>query len=234
MMFVFNGVIFLAGTAILGVGIWVAVDRVSLLSILENIEDAPPELAQLANIGYVLIGVGAFLTLVGFLGCCGAVKESKCMLLSFFSIVLIIFLVEVAAAIVLFVFEPLVQKALDEIGQKVAESIKNKYGKDESYTSVWDSTMSELKCCGYNNYSDFMGSPFESSASLYPVTCCRSSSGPCNENEAKRASVVGCFDALVNLIEDNAVLLAGVALGIAALEIAAMVVSMILYTNVGK
>uniref|UniRef100_A0A673FS27 Tetraspanin 34 n=1 Tax=Sinocyclocheilus rhinocerous TaxID=307959 RepID=A0A673FS27_9TELE len=114
-----------------------------------------------------------------------------------------------------------------------AESIKNKYGEDESYTSVWDSTMSELKCCGYNNYSDFMGSPFESTASLYPVTCCRSSSGPCNENEAKR-SVVGCFNALVNLIEDNAVLLAGVALGIAALEIAAMVVSMILYTNVGK
>ncbi|XP_016117919.1 tetraspanin-1-like [Sinocyclocheilus grahami] len=234
MMFVFNGVIFLAGAAILGVGIWVAVDRVSLLGILENIEDAPPELAQLANIGYVLIGVGVFLTLVGFLGCCGAVKESKCMLLSFFSIVLIIFLVEVAAAIVLFVFEPLVQKALDGIGQKVAESIKNKYGEDESYTSIWDSTMSELKCCGYNNYTDFMGSPFESTASFYPVTCCRSSSGPCNENEAKRASVVGCFNALLNLIEDNAVLLAGVALGIAALEIAAMVVSMILYTNVGK
>ncbi len=72
----------LAGAAVLGVGIWVAVDRVSLLGILENIEDAPPELAQLANIGYVLIGVGAFLTLMGFLGCCGAVKESKCMLLS--------------------------------------------------------------------------------------------------------------------------------------------------------
>lgn len=72
----------LAGAAILAVGIWVAVDRVSLLGFLDHIEDAPPELAQLANIGYLLIGVGAFLTLVGFMGCCGAVKESKCMLLS--------------------------------------------------------------------------------------------------------------------------------------------------------
>uniref|UniRef100_A0A8C1PAZ0 Tetraspanin 34 n=1 Tax=Cyprinus carpio TaxID=7962 RepID=A0A8C1PAZ0_CYPCA len=94
---------------ILGVGIWVEVDRVSLLGILENTEDAPPELAQLANIGYVLIGVGAFLMLMGFLGCCRAVKGSKCMLVSFFSIMLIIFLVEVAAVIVLFGFEPLVR-----------------------------------------------------------------------------------------------------------------------------
>ncbi|XP_026142607.1 tetraspanin 34a [Carassius auratus] len=234
MMFVFNGVIFLAGAAILAVGIWVAVDRVSLLGFIEHIEEAPPELAQLANIGYLLIGVGVFLTLVGFLGCCGAVKESKCMLLSFFTIVLIIFLVEVAAAIVLFVFEPLFQKILDEIEGKVAKSIEDNYGRSESFTSVWNSTMNELKCCGYTNYTDFMGSPFVNSTSLYPVTCCTNSSGPCNEMAAKTDIAVGCFQALVNLVEDNAILLAGVALGIAALEIAAMVVSMILYKNVGK
>uniref|UniRef100_A0A673KA91 Tetraspanin n=1 Tax=Sinocyclocheilus rhinocerous TaxID=307959 RepID=A0A673KA91_9TELE len=207
MMFVFNGVIFLAGAAILAVGIWVAVDRVSLLGFLEHIEDAPPELAQLANIGYLLIGVGAFLTLVGFLGCCGAVKESKCMLLSFFTVVLIIFLVEVAAGVVLF---------LTGITQ-IQNTFLDNYGIDESFTSVWNSTMNELKCCGYNNYTDFMDSPFVSTTSSYPVTCCTSSSGPCNEFAAK--SVVGCFQALVNLIEDNAVLLAGVALGIAALEV---------------
>uniref|UniRef100_A0A9J8BDD1 Tetraspanin 34a n=1 Tax=Cyprinus carpio carpio TaxID=630221 RepID=A0A9J8BDD1_CYPCA len=108
MMFVFSGSTNFSA-AILGVGIWVEEDRVSLLGILENIEDAPPELAQLANIGYVLIGVGAFLVLMGFLGCCRAVKGSKCMLVSFFSIMLIIFLVEVAAVIVLFVFKPLVR-----------------------------------------------------------------------------------------------------------------------------
>uniref|UniRef100_A0A8C2KYL6 Tetraspanin n=1 Tax=Cyprinus carpio TaxID=7962 RepID=A0A8C2KYL6_CYPCA len=209
---------------ILGVGIWVEVDRVSLLGILENTEDAPPELAQLANIGYVLIGVGAFLMLMGFLGCCRAVKGSKCMLVSHH---LIIFLVEVAAVIVLFVFKPLV---------RADALIEDNYGMDESYTSVWISTMSEvipnnsnsclcfffffwLKCCGYNDYTDFMGSQFETTTLLYPVTCCTNSSEPCNKNAAQFWSENGCFQALVNVIEDNAVLLTGMALGFDALEV---------------
>lgn len=72
----------LAGAVILAVGIWVKVDQISLLGFLEHIENAPPELAQLTNVGYLLIGVGAFLALVGSLGCCGAIQESRCMLLS--------------------------------------------------------------------------------------------------------------------------------------------------------
>ncbi|KAL1281336.1 hypothetical protein QQF64_000139 [Cirrhinus molitorella] len=234
MMFVFNGIIFLAGAAILAVGVWVAVDRVSLLGILDNIENAPPELAQLANIGYVLIGVGAFLTLMGFLGCCGAIQENKCMLLTFFVIVLIIFLLEVALAVVLVVFEPLVENILNEIERSVAESIKENYGKDESFTSVWNNTMNELECCGYKNYTDFTDSPFENSFNLYPETCCKNSTELCSDTVAGGQPVVGCFRALVTLIEENAVLLAGVAFGIAALEISAMVVSMILYKSVGK
>ncbi|XP_051557808.1 tetraspanin 34a [Myxocyprinus asiaticus] len=234
MMFIFNGVIFLAGAAILAVGIWVSVDRLSLLGFLENIEDAPPELAQLANIGYVLIGVGTFLALVGFLGCCGAIQESRCMLLSFFIIVLIIFIVEVAAAVVLFVFQPVAQKLLQELGQQVAKSIRDNYGKDDSFTGVWNSTMNELECCGYNNYTDFMGSPFVSTSSLYPETCCTGNITHCDENAADMSNAVGCFNALVSLVEENAILLAGVAIGIAALEIAAMIVSMVLYKNVGK
>lgn len=75
-------VIKLAGAVILGVGIWVKVDSSSLLGILERVEGAPSQLSHLASVGYVLIGVGAFLLVIGFLGCCGAVRESKCMLLT--------------------------------------------------------------------------------------------------------------------------------------------------------
>lgn len=72
----------LAGAAILGIGVWVKVDSDSLLGIVESVENAPSGLAELAYVSYVLIGVGAVLLIIGFLGCCGAVRESKCMLLT--------------------------------------------------------------------------------------------------------------------------------------------------------
>ncbi|XP_036420747.1 tetraspanin-1-like [Colossoma macropomum] len=233
MMFIFNGLIFLAGGVILGVGIWVTVDKSSLLGVLEGIKDAPPELAQLANVGYLLIAVGAVLAVMGFLGCCGAITENKCMLLTFFIIVLIIFIAEVAGAIVVLVFKPLANEALQKLNQEVVDLIKKDYGKDDAFTTVMNETMRQLTCCGYNNYTDFTGSPFETATSRYPESCCRSN-GTCIERNAEAQGVPGCFNSLVQLLEDNAAVLGGVAIGIAALEIAAMVVSMVLYKNVGK
>lgn len=75
-------IIKLAGVVILGVGVWVKVDSGSLLGLVEDMDGAPSGLSQLANVAYLLIAVGAVLLLIGFLGCCGAVKESRCMLLT--------------------------------------------------------------------------------------------------------------------------------------------------------
>lgn len=71
----------LAGAAILGVGIWVKVDSGSVLNFLAKIENVPAELSRVLNVGYLLIAIGALLLVIGFLGCCGAVRESRCMLL---------------------------------------------------------------------------------------------------------------------------------------------------------
>ncbi|CAJ0959102.1 unnamed protein product [Ranitomeya imitator] len=48
---------------------------------------------------YILIGAGALMMLVGFLGCCGAIQESECMLGLFFAFLLVIFAIEIAAGI---------------------------------------------------------------------------------------------------------------------------------------
>ncbi|XP_051801771.1 tetraspanin 34a isoform X4 [Acanthochromis polyacanthus] len=237
MMFIFNGAIFVAGGAILGVGVWFQVDSSSVLGFTEEVRDASAEIAQLINVSYLLIAVGAVLLIIGFLGCCGAVMKNRCMLLTFFIIVLIIFIVQVAGAIVLFVFTDVAEGLLGDLEDEVKRSIQANYGnEDSSVTTFWNTTMDELKCCGFRNYTDFDDSPFNNRAELYPPQCCNSTitEGGCDLRAAQSSDIDGCFDKLVKLIEDNALVIAAVAIGIAALEIAAMVVSMILYKKAGK
>ncbi|KAJ8283758.1 hypothetical protein COCON_G00026080 [Conger conger] len=230
-MFVFNGVIFLAGAAILGVGVWVKVDSSSLFAVLGKIENAPPELNQLLNVGYLLIAVGGVLLVLGFLGCCGAMKESRCMLLLFFVIVLLVFLAEVAGAIVVFVFQPLAEDLISQLGEKAVEVIKNDYGANADITGLWNATMEGLDCCGFYNYTDFLDSPFYNNSMTFPEECCLIPG--CNSANVQISKVSGCLPKLIKLIDENIIIIGAVALGIAALEIAAMAVSMSMYYQIG-
>uniref|UniRef100_A0A3Q3W4A5 Tetraspanin n=1 Tax=Mola mola TaxID=94237 RepID=A0A3Q3W4A5_MOLML len=153
----------------------------------------------------------------------------------FFIIVLIIFLAEVAGAIVLFVFKDVASDLLGDLEDSVRKNIKDNYGKEESVSSLWNATMDGFKCCGIKNYTDFTGSPFNNKSNTYPQACCNPTITifPCNATEAENSMIDGCFSKLLVAIEENAVIIAGVALGIAAIEIAAMVVSMVLYKDIG-
>ncbi|XP_041719302.1 tetraspanin-1-like [Coregonus clupeaformis] len=240
MMFAFNGIIFLAGAAILGVGIWVKVDSGSILGFLQGIKDAPAEMSQILNVGYLLIAVGAVLLVIGFLGCCGAMKESRCMLLLFFVIVLVVFIAEVAGAVVILVFKPLAGELIEKLGTKAVQNIRKDYGANSDVTALWNATMDTLKCCGFYNYTDFTGSPFEKDTHLYPQQCCHSAfSSFCNDTNAvvsagPNLTITGCFQKFKQLIDQNSIGIVAVALGIAVLEILAMVVSMTLYCIIGS
>ena len=62
----------LAGLAILGIGIWTKIDAGQFDSFLGDIGSSIP--------AYMMTAAGGFIAVVGFLGCCGAIKESRCLL----------------------------------------------------------------------------------------------------------------------------------------------------------
>ncbi|XP_031658021.1 CD9 antigen-like isoform X4 [Oncorhynchus kisutch] len=95
---------------------------------------------------YILIIAGSFMMVVGFLGCCGAIQESPCMLGLFFFFLLIIFAIEVAAGIWGFSNQ---SKVVDDITQFYLETYQN-------YQNTSQDTLREtlrliqtgLDCCG--------------------------------------------------------------------------------------
>ncbi|NXE09575.1 TSN1 protein, partial [Lophotis ruficrista] len=227
MMILFNLAIFLGGGTLLGVGIWVTVDGQSFLDIFGAVSSS---VLQVVNVSYFLIVIGAILLVIGFLGCCGAQKESKCLLMTFFSVVLIIFIAEIAAAVVALVYTGLAETLLTAV---VTPLLREKYGADKSLTHIWNVTMREVNCCGLNNYTDFTDSPWYNEYKTYPASCCNDLQ-PCNETLAAHSNVSGCFHQILEEIKTNAGVVGGVAAGIAALEIAAMAVSMYLYCKLDQ
>ncbi|XP_064415742.1 tetraspanin-1-like [Latimeria chalumnae] len=227
-MCIFNSIIFLGGIAILGVGIWVKVDAGTFQKFSTT---SPLNLEQLVNVGYLCIALGCFLVVVGFLGCCGAIKESKCMLLLFFIIVLLVFIAEMAGAIVMLAFSSLADTIFGKMKKWAVKTIREDYSKNDDITKMWDTTMTEMKCCGLNNFTDFQNSSSFAQNGTYPKQCCWQQQWPCNATNVNQ-EIPGCFERLLQFFKDNTKILGAVGLGIAALEVMAMVVSMGLYCHI--
>uniref|UniRef100_A0A8C0HMY3 Tetraspanin 2 n=1 Tax=Buteo japonicus TaxID=224669 RepID=A0A8C0HMY3_9AVES len=75
---------------------------------------------------YVLVGAGALMTTVGFFGCCGAARESQCLLGAFFACLLVIFAAEVTAGVFAFIGK----KVAIQEAQKIYEDIYDDYMKN--------------------------------------------------------------------------------------------------------
>lgn len=57
-------------------------------------------------------------------------------------------------------------------------------------TTSCSSSLSQLKCCGFTNYTDFVGSKFEAdNGGGLPPSCCWTNSTPCSSAEAERSNV---------------------------------------------
>jgi len=216
LLFAFNFCFWLAGAAILGVAIWILVD--------DDISDVI-EVADGINIytgSYVLIAAGVIMLIVGFAGCCGAMKESTCLLGLYFTCLFAIFALEVGIAIWGFV-------EYDSLDQAISDSLNG--------TNVYDQTFQNFqknfKCCGlttvcdgFNTTHPYLGCDCTGKDDNCKVfkddgTCPGSGTGVSIYNTP-------CDDALYDFVEDNMLLLAGIALGIGLAEVLGMIISMCL------
>lgn len=64
----------LGGAVVLGIGVWTLLDKAFITELTGS--------NMFLGAVYILIATGGLVTLIAFLGCVGAVKEVKCMLLT--------------------------------------------------------------------------------------------------------------------------------------------------------
>jgi len=151
----FNGLIAVLAAACVGVGAWALASPESFLNkmakALEEVPDLGISAKDIHAAAIVLVIIGAVIMLIAGIGCCGAAKNSKCLLGVFFIVMVIISVVVIVAVVLVQIYSPAeVDKALQEMVDKVNNS-------DEKAKASLDKFQELLGCCGVDGKSDFTG-----------------------------------------------------------------------------
>uniref|UniRef100_A0A4X2LIX2 Tetraspanin n=1 Tax=Vombatus ursinus TaxID=29139 RepID=A0A4X2LIX2_VOMUR len=200
--FLYN-VIKLAGIAVLAIGLWLRFDS-QTKSIFEQEENNSSFYTGV----YILIGAGALMMLVGFLGCCGAVQESQCMLGLFFAFLLVIFAIEIAAAIWGYSHKEEVIKEIQEFYRETYNKMRTKEG---PYKDTLKAIHHALNCCGLTGVLD----------QLITDTC------P-NKDLVTAVTIKPCPTVIEEVFNNKFHIIGAVGIGIAVVMIFGMIFSMIL------
>ena len=88
------------GCVVLGLGIYALVDGASLVSLVDESGVSDDiNITAFTSAAYIFIVVAVFVVILTFFGCCGAIKESKCMLGTYFTLILVMFIVMIVGAV---------------------------------------------------------------------------------------------------------------------------------------
>jgi len=221
LLFLFNFCFVIIGAVLIGVGVstkagwnekYFAFIKISEFS-------TPPNL---------LIAVGVLIFVIAFLGCCGAVKENHCMMMTYSVLVGLILVLELGAAFAAFALKDDARQVLSDGLNRTQQLYGNNSEAGIEVTNGWNVLQSSLQCCGTRDFKDWEGIIKKNDASLpdIPESCCHVDHQNCSstvhfsdtmEVAAKTIFVEGC---LQKAIDDFAVGTLGiVALVLAAVEL---------------
>ncbi|XP_047451423.1 CD63 antigen [Mugil cephalus] len=221
LIFFFNFIFLLCGLALIVLGIMVQVSLHNTV-VISNLS------ASGAPIVITVVGVVIFF--IAFFGCCGAWKESYCMVTTFAILLSLIIIVEIAAAITGYIYR---NKISTVVQDSLTEMITNYKNATEEFRESLDTLQQSLKCCGVNSSADWKS--FAPDGNSVPDSCCLNVTKDCGKDAMTDASKVyteGCHDSLVELLKKNLLWVLVAVLIVAFLQIMGIVFACMLMRGI--
>ncbi|XP_073709390.1 CD151 antigen, like isoform X2 [Misgurnus anguillicaudatus] len=219
----------LAGGAVMAVGIWTLVEKSDYISLLSS--------KIYAVSAYILIVAGVIVMITGVLGCCATFKEQRRLLRVYFVLLLCIFLLEILAGVLAYIYY---QQLNEELKVNLRETMVQKYNQPEQdhVTKAVDKLQQEFKCCGSNSSSDWKESAWIhsslSSGRFVPDSCCKSPIELCGKRDHPSNIYKvegGCITKLESFILNHLQIIGAVGVGVACVQIVGMFVTCCLYRS---
>ncbi|KAG8515719.1 Tetraspanin-4 [Galemys pyrenaicus] len=211
----------LGGCGILGVGVWLAATQGNFATLSSSF----PSLSA-ANL---LMVTGAFVMAIGFVGCIGAIKENKCLLLTFFVLLLLVFLLEATVAVLFFAYTD----QIDRYAQRDLKKGLQLYGTpgNVGLTNAWSIIQTDFRCCGVSNYTDW----FEVyNATRVPDSCCLEFSESCGLHAPGTWWKAPCYATVKVWLQENLLAVGVCGLCTALVQLLGLAFAMTMYCQVVK
>ncbi|CAF1209218.1 unnamed protein product [Rotaria sordida] len=255
---VLNLAFIVVGIALLAIDIYVIRDpKIQQLHPLLNPDSATNQSKSLSNVAIFAITfmvIGGILIIIGFLGCCGAIKGFRFLYVLY---AIIIGAIIIAEIIILTICRIYYNRFKTELLSKLQESIAKYYVGTpinnstfvNSISFSWDFVQFNLQCCGAANKTDYLNTtnwnrtnPYQLDTTLIvPFTCCPLNATkswndlPTNMSEASTCAITGvnayfegCYDRLGDLLAayKKYIIIGGVIVGV--VEIFAFIFAILL------
>jgi len=232
--FAFNFIFWALGLAVLGVGIYSRVENDSWDELISG-----DSFFAAANL---LIAAGTIVAILGFLGCLGAFKKIKILLGIYCGLVILIFILEIAGGAYAYAKRDQVET---QLAKGLEKAVNKNYGvttdtSSKAFTKVIDWFQQEVECCGSKGPSDWQESEWYKAeyndelnkaevlrAKNVPDTCCKKKTEDCGVGLAswddEKIYNKSCIAAGKVYAKDNLYLIGGVGIGIAVVEVLAII-----------
>lgn len=211
-MCVANLLCFICGVLVLVFGV--------IMMVGSNYAALTPSLASF-NIANILLITGIIITCVSFLGFLGALKENRCLLLSFFLMLFLMMLLELTAACLLLVYEG---EITESVKTDLTNGLKDAKGNStHSKQSDWGYIQKNLECCGINNVSDW--------GNNVPESCCIHEEHSCENHKYWET---GCLSKVTNFFEKNFLTIGVSVIVLCMIEVLGMCFAMTLFCHISR
>lgn len=239
LLFIFNFIFWIISLVMVGIGVYARM--------MKHAETALAYLSVDPAVMLMIIGILMFI--ITFCGCVGSLRENICLLQTFCICLTVIFLLQLAAGILGFIFS---DKARNKVTEVINKAIVH-YRDDIDLQNLIDFGQTEFECCGgvaytdwsQNIYFDCKASNPSTERCSVPFSCCIVSkeqviNTKCGHGmqdleypeAGNHIHTNGCIDKLVNWIHSNLFILGGVALGLAIPQLVGILLSQILINQI--
>jgi len=142
--FFFTFVLFLLGLLSIGIGAWASLDKSFDEIVSDHIPGLDTHALKQAAVLLIIVGVG--IMLVGFLGCCGAMKENQCFLALFSICLFLIFCLMITGAVLAGSYQSVLKGIIDKgLGELVNGF--NASNPDDPLNKIQE----DFHCCEFNS-----------------------------------------------------------------------------------